>query len=374
MPNKKDTIVAQAARKKPVLQTDVPAYALDDALRVPRAIAENYASQPTRPLAVAQAMGIAPTSGGFKMLCGAAIAYGLTEGGYNAAHISVTPLAKRIIAPTAEGDDLIARRESLLNPRIIGEFLRKYDGSKVPRDEIAQNVLVEMSVPKDATPRVLNLVLEGARAVGFLREINGASYIDIGGIAVGGATEKPIAESQAAIPIDEKQAKVDSSEQKLEPPSPLHIDRPKENRRVFITHGKNKSIVPHLKALLEYGQFEPVVSVDRESVSKPVPDKVMDDMRACGAAIIHVDAEEELITPEGEKIIVLNPNVLIEIGAAMALYGRKFILLVKEGVRLPSNLQGLYEVRYVGDQLDGDSTLKLLKAFNDFKNYQPKQQ
>ncbi|HEX9771500.1 MAG TPA: TIR domain-containing protein, partial [Kiloniellales bacterium] len=57
-----------------------------------------------------------------------------------------------------------------------------------------------------------------------------------------------------------------------------------------------------------------------------------------------------------------NPNVLIEIGAAMAFYGRRFILLVREGVKLPSNLQGLYEVRYAGDTLDAASTIKLLEA------------
>jgi predicted nucleotide-binding protein len=59
--------------------------------------------------------------------------------------------------------------------------------------------------------------------------------------------------------------------------------------------------------------------------------------------------------------------VLIEIGAAMALYGRRFILLVEKGATLPSNLQGLYEVRYEGEKLDYDATMRLLKAFNDFR-------
>jgi len=65
----------------------------------------------------------------------------------------------------------------------------------------------------------------------------------------------------------------------------------------------------------------------------------------------------------------LNPNVLIEIGAAMAFYGRRFILLVKDGVKLPSNLQGLYEVRYSNDTLDATATIKLLEAIKDIKNY-----
>jgi len=94
----------------------------------------------------------------------------------------------------------------------------------------------------------------------------------------------------------------------------------------------------------------------------------MNDMRSCGAAIIHVDAEQKLLDKDANEHIVLNPNVLIEIGAAMALYGRRFILLVKAGITLPSNLQGLYQVRYEGDSLGGDATIKLLEAINDMKS------
>ena len=76
----------------------------------------------------------------------------------------------------------------------------------------------------------------------------------------------------------------------------------------------------------------------------------------------------KLIDGSGKEHKMLNQNVLIEIGAAMALYGRKFILLVETGATLPSNLQGLYEVRYAGEKLDYDATMKLLKAFSDFRS------
>ncbi len=95
----------------------------------------------------------------------------------------------------------------------------------------------------------------------------------------------------------------------------------------------------------------------------------MDDMRGAGAAIIHVDAERTIRDTDGNEHVLLNPNVLIEIGAAMAFYGRRFILLVREGVKLPSNLQGLYEVRYSGETLDANATIRLLEAIKDIKNY-----
>jgi predicted nucleotide-binding protein len=97
-------------------------------------------------------------------------------------------------------------------------------------------------------------------------------------------------------------------------------------------------------------------------------DKVMDDMRSCSAGIIHVDVEQTLLDAEANQHKIVSSNVLIEIGAAMALYGRRFILLVRQGVELPSNLQGLYEVRYDGDALDGTATIKLLEAISDIKS------
>lgn len=90
-------------------------------------------------------------------------------------------------------------------------------------------------------------------------------------------------------------------------------------------------------------------------------------MRSCGAAIIHVEEERRLVDNEGNEHIVLNDNVLIEIGAAMALFGQRFILVVKEGVKLPSNLQGLLELRYKGQTLDMEETVKLLEAIDDMK-------
>lgn len=142
---------------------------------------------------------------------------------------------------------------------------------------------------------------------------------------------------------------------------------PPRSKRVFITHGKNKKILEQVKDLVAYGKFEPVIAQERETSAKPVPEKVMDEMRGCYAAVIHVGVDEVLLDKEGQARPLVNGNVLIEIGAAMALYGRNFILLVEDGVKLPSNLQGLYECRYKGDELNHDAIMKLLKAFNEFK-------
>src|SRR4051812_16357821 len=81
-PEADPVVEAQSATKRTkVMQTDVPAYSLDDALRVAQAISENYAFKPTAPLEVAAALNLTPSSSLFRMLTGASIAYGLTDGG-----------------------------------------------------------------------------------------------------------------------------------------------------------------------------------------------------------------------------------------------------------------------------------------------------
>ncbi len=143
-------------------------------------------------------------------------------------------------------------------------------------------------------------------------------------------------------------------------------DTATQSNRVFITHGKNRQILNQVKELVVYGKFEPVIAIEHETAAKPVPLKVMGDMRTCRAAVIHVGAEGLLYDLEGNEVPQINENVLIEVGAAMALYGDRFVLLVEEGVNLPSNLQGLYECRYKGDELSMQAVMKLLKAFNEF--------
>lgn len=135
-------------------QEDIPAYDLDEALLVAKALFQQYGGQPATPLDVAAAMDLTPTSGKFRMLCGASMAFGLTQGGYNAAQITPTELARQIVEPREEGSDLAGKREAVMKPRILREFLTKYSGSPLPRKDIGLNVLKSMNVPADRVNQV----------------------------------------------------------------------------------------------------------------------------------------------------------------------------------------------------------------------------
>lgn len=172
------------AKKRAYLkQADVPSASLDEALRVPAAIVEQYAGEPTTPFNVAKVLDIDPKGSQFRVITGAAIAFGLVEGGAQAEAISITPLAKSILRPLEVGEDAKARKEALLKPRVFSEFLGKYDKNNFPRNDIAENVLVEMGVP-EAKASEVRLRIEGSATVmGFIEEIKGKKYVHLDAVA-----------------------------------------------------------------------------------------------------------------------------------------------------------------------------------------------
>jgi predicted nucleotide-binding protein len=348
-----------SSKRAYISQTEVPKHSFEEALGLAKALHEDFNGE-APPHELANAMTISPTSSAWQSLTGAAVAYGLTEGGYNAASISLTALGARIVAPEDEGDDLLAIREAVLLPRIMKQFFTKYDRGKFPQEQIGMNVLVSMGAPRERSKVVYEMVRSNGQIAGFITNTKTGLYV-----ALNSKLPASVAQTQKAEDEPEPQSEEDA------PPSP-NIPSPTpvvttQNNKVFITHGKNREIVIQLKEILKFGKFDPVVAVDHETPSKPVPDKVLEDMRSCFASVIHVESEQELMTSSGEKVQRINENVLIEIGASMALYGRNFVLLVRKGIHLPSNLQGLYCCFYEGEKLDYEATMKLLKAFNEFK-------
>jgi hypothetical protein len=358
------------AKRVYVKQTDVPSCSLDQALRIAQVIRDQYGRRPTAPIDVAAALGLQPQARSFRMMAGASVAYGFTDGGRTADLIALTELGMRAVAPTEEGDDLTARREGFMRPRVIREFLEKYDGSPLPNEQIGRNVLEGMGVDAKVTANVLSFIIEGAENLGLLRDIGGKRYVHLRGTRLHVVPSPAEGRDDATAAAPPAAPGATDADEDDKPPAapPVPLPDSERNRKVFITHGSNRKIVEQLKSMLEYGEFEPVVSVERETTAKPVPKKVFDDMRTCGAGIIHVAKERTVIDAEGNEHHLLNENVLTEIGGAMALWGENFILLVEDGTKLPSNLQGLYEVRYQGEALDADATMRLLKAFKAFKS------
>ena len=354
-------------------QSDFPQVTLQQAQRIASALVDNFAGDSGSPPDVALALGISPTSSGWQTLAGASIAYGLTDGGVNANLMKLTALGRKLVAPEEEGEDLTARREAIMKPRILREFFEKYRRAKLPNETIAANVLKSLGLPAERTENAIEVIKANGSYAGVIRETPTGPFINLDSPGVPSPTATAdlsdisnlsTAESSAAVPEPATTALPTPAQSLKQPVAPTYDAK---TNRVFITHGKQRAIVAQIKELLTFGSFEPVVSVERESTAIPVPEKVFEDMRSCGAGVLHVGAEGKYLDKDGNEHAKLNDNVLIEIGAAMALYGKRVILLVEKGVALPSNLQGLYRCEFEGDKLDYDSTMKLLKTFSQFR-------
>lgn len=362
-----------AKKRVRISQSDVPVFNLQKSLEVSQVIWDQFGGRPVEPHQVAIALGLSPTSGHWRNLAGSALAYGLTNGGYNAQSVGLAPLGKSIVAPTEEGQSVKAMLESVLIPRMVRAFFERYDKAKLPAKDIGCNVLHTLGVPKDRTPDVFELIIANGRLAGIITDTKTGPFVAIGTAAnprnvtsLGDDLElTPRVQTEPDEEDLSSFARSIASRADTDVPS-TDLRNMSTNNRVFISHGKNKRVLEQLKEIIQYGKYTPVVSIENETPSKPVPDKVLDDMRSCAAGVINVHGEGLWLDEEGNPHPRINENVLIEIGAAMALYGHNYVLLVQKGVTLPSNLQGLYRCEYEGDSLDFTAAMKLLKIFNEF--------
>ena len=340
-------------------QSDIPSVKFSEALRIPIALRENYALKPATPLDVGVAIGIAPTSGGFRTLTGAAIAFGLTNGGYNASEIALTELGKRIVAPTTEGEDEIAKLEAFEKPRVIREFVVKYNGGKLPASkQIGQNVLHNMGVPYEATERAYDLLLTGLRELGYTREMNGSLFVQR-------PQKGQVLPKSTGYEETEEQSDMGFSDQAtpaIEPPKTTPI----KPSAIFLGHGKNKKPLDQLIKILDEYKIPHKEAVAEANAGRPIPTKVADTMRECGAAILVFTADEKFKDEADNEIWRPSENVVYELGAASVLYDNKIVIFKEEGVTLASNFSGIGYIGFEKDKLN-DKGIELFRELVNFK-------
>jgi hypothetical protein len=346
-------------------QSDVPRASLKEALRIPKALAEQYGKHPATPVDVGAAIGIRPTSGGFRDLAGSSIAYGMTEGGYNADLIALTDLGKRIVAPMEEGDDRKAMQEAFLNPRVVNQFLKRYDGSPFPIDQIAKNVLEGMGVPSDRAADALVMIKTTSEELGFLVDINGKKYVQLKGASatrVGSTSNGPSATAGEEETITETHTTT-SEESKLPPPPPADLDqRPKP---IFIAHGKKKGPLDKLEKVLNGFKIPFKVAISEPNLGRPIPRKVKETMSQCGSGILIFTKDESFKDSDGNDVWRPSENVVFELGAASFAYEDRVVILKEKGLTFPTDFQSVGNIEFEEDRIEG-KTAELLHELIGF--------
>lgn len=355
-------------RSRRISQADIPRHSLREALTVAQSVTDNFAGKNAAPHQVAMALDISPTSSAWRSLTGAAMAYGLTKGGYNSDLIELTELGRRATAPMEEGDDIKARAEAALKPRVFSGFFGKYQRAKFPADNIAKNVLThEFGVPPERQDDVLTTLKDNGAFVGFIHQTKTGPFVSTEDLSPGPVTLPPTPEEQDGKKIDQDDAATVQVQErpnpKIAPEPPAPPTPSTETFKVFITHGRNMQIVEQVKDVLDLYDIEYEIAVEEETTAIPVPQKVLSAMRRCGAGIMVVSADDE----SDEKAASINNNVLIEIGAAFVLYDQRVVLLWDKRLKVPSNLQGLYRCEFEGSDLTFATGTRLAKAVKSFR-------
>lgn len=357
-----DAATTAAARRSRISQGDIPSISLEKAVRVPQSLRDYYASSPTRPLDIASAVDMTPSSGRFRVLCGAAVGYGLTDGGPNAPAVSLTKLGSRAVNPTAEDDDKRALREAALKPTIANLFYKKYDGSPLPPKHIAENVLAELGVPRDRTGDVYDLLIGNARYVEFLKKIKDKEFIDIGGPLA--ARVEMSADAEDEDLGDEIEDLDEVLEEQVDqtsffPPSPAPAQDLTKNA-IFLGHGGNRKPMEQLIKVLNEYKIPYKAAVEEPHRARPIPQKVRETMQECGAAVLIFTADKEYFDADGKSIWLPSENVSHELGAASVLYGERIVVFKEKGIDLASNFSSVGYIEFETDKLS-DKGLDLFR-------------
>ena len=349
---------AKSTGRQRTRQTDVPGATLKEALRIAEAIALNFGKHPSRPIDVAEALNMSPTSGRFRTLCGAAIGYGLTTGGSNSKMIALSPLGTRIVNPLEEGDDEKAKREAVMKPTVEQQFLERYDGSPLPASKFATNVLETLGVPTNTSSRVYEIIRSNAQSVGFIKTIKDKQYVDIGS----GADSRPEQQSEGDVSTN-TMAAPPLPDTELDAPPAESTPSPKiaANRRVFVSTGAEKVIAEQLEQILRFGGLEPVLAQHQSPISVAEFLGTIDEMKSCSSAVIHAE-RFGVERPAGIDHLQVELQISLKLGSALALFGDRFVVLAERGVRLPKELADLHVVNYSSDGLDINDMVTIAKA------------
>ena len=332
-----------------------PAYTLEDALGVAQAIQNANAGLPFARALLAGALGTTPKSSAFTQRLNASAAYGLTQGGYNDADISLTSLGETLAAGSHDRRAQ-ALVEAAMTPPIFGGFYEMLDGKRLPESAYAQNLLKrELGVLDSLADECLSILIANGEYAGIIIEQDGVSIVRL--------DERRPQPAAASPPTDAspvKPSRWDHSNERIAARNPTSTenrapdDTSHESKgRVFVGHIGESDAAQFVASMLE--QFGIPVSNPRfgDDAELPMPPEVAGEMRVSHAAVLvftyHTGGDEQAI----------RDKMLFMLGACCALYDDRVVIFHEADAAPLPNLNGLSCVSFRSERI-AESGLGLL--------------
>jgi predicted nucleotide-binding protein len=338
-----------------------PPTSLAQALELAQAISDFNGGKPMNRILLAGAMGSSPTSSTFRDTIMSAFRYGLTTGNYKSENIALTETGTAATRPRDDNERVTAERDAFRHVPVFDQLLGRFANNKLPPAQFLKNTLERppFSIDPAWSEEVANIFEINARAVGYLRDVSGSSFLvlDAGTAPVADVREEEVhvePERPQGQPTSSAPAEDTAIPVQLPAPPPVTDPVPERPKpmQVFVAHGKNRKPLEQLRKILNEWQVPFVVAVDAPNEGRPIPEKVADLMKSCSAGIFIFSADEEFTDASGNKIFRPSQNVIYELGAAALLYGRKIVVFKESGVTFPSDFSDLGTIQFEQDSLD----------------------
>src|SRR6185437_4737598 len=247
--------------------SEFPKHSLKIALRVAQALEDKNSGNPMPPTDVAIAIEKSPGSSDFRMLLSSSIKYGLTTGSFNQSKITLTELARDIVAPISDGSKNKALLKAAFAPPLFQSIFAAYKGKKVPDMQFFQNALVrDFGVSKDQAARCAAVFYENAEYLGLVRQATTGKWL---------ASEPSVIEREELreadeVNTDENGNASQSGEESQRQSLGETRTAPTAKNAIFIGHGKNRTPLEQLEKFLTEYKIPNRVVVDEANKGRPI--------------------------------------------------------------------------------------------------------
>lgn len=183
MPTNKKTAAPKAKASTPkIVVPKYPRHSLEKVLRIPRAILDQNAGKECSDEDTATFLGMKYNRGPYAIELSSAIKFGLLERP-SAGRITVSDLAKRILRPQNEQEELIGLREAVLKAPDISAVYTHYRGENLPDTQFFDNALVDkFGIPKDKVQEFKTIFFDTLNKAKLIETHNGKQrLLDVSG-------------------------------------------------------------------------------------------------------------------------------------------------------------------------------------------------
>ncbi len=309
------------AKRRTRVSRPYPQHRLEEVLEIARSIQEKNAGLPFDRVRLAKSMGTTPTSSAFMMKLNSSAKYGLTEGGYSDARISLTELGTR--AAQADPEALV---EAAMHPETFKAFYELLDGKRIPGPDEASGIVVDdIGIPEDLASEFLDIVVGNGELIGIVTEVGNSHYVslaDLSGQDARASDTQPIEEPKA-IPKSVRPASDDRTPKEPQP----QTHHPAGNGRLLVAHSGGGAVANRIVRMLDdLGIPHGVVEIDPID-SSPLSTESSGEMAGCSGAIIVMAGPSRVVSTPGVASSRAS-KMLLQLGAAVQRFRDHVVMVV----------------------------------------------